>query len=122
MTEKELKKMNRYQLLELLIIQTERADELEKELKQVQQQLEEQNIQINRAGSIAAASLQISGVFDAADKAANLYYKTVKEKINELQRSTEEKAERILKNAQEQANDIIASAEREAARIKGKQQ
>ena len=40
MTEKELKKLNRYQLLELLLAQTERADSLEQKVEQLQAQLE----------------------------------------------------------------------------------
>ena len=39
MTEKELKKLNRYQLLEMLIIQTERANELEKKLEHLEKGL-----------------------------------------------------------------------------------
>ena len=62
MTEKELKKLNRYQLLELLIFQTERADQLEKELAETRKQLEEHNIRLSKLGSIAEASLQLSGI------------------------------------------------------------
>ena len=40
MTEKELKRLNRYQLLELLIMQTNRADTLEAQLEKVQEMLE----------------------------------------------------------------------------------
>ena len=36
LTEKELKKLNRYQLLELLIIQTERADSLQAQVEELE--------------------------------------------------------------------------------------
>mgnify|MGYP003297738140 CR=1 FL=1 len=41
MTEKELKKLNRYQLLEMLIIQTERAEDLQRQLEVISQVSEE---------------------------------------------------------------------------------
>lgn len=39
MTEKELKKLNRYQLLELLLAQTERADTLQKKVEELESKL-----------------------------------------------------------------------------------
>lgn len=36
MTEKDLRKLNRYQLLEMLIMQTERADKLQSKLEEAE--------------------------------------------------------------------------------------
>ena len=41
MTEKELRKLNRYQLLEVMMMQTERISKLETELQATRAQLEE---------------------------------------------------------------------------------
>lgn len=84
MTEKELKKLNRYQLLEMLILQTERADRLEQELLETQKQLEEHNLRISQFGSIAEASLQLSGIFEAAQKAADLYLEEAKKRAEQI--------------------------------------
>ena len=72
-TEKELRKLNRYQLLELLVAQTERADQLQAQLEETRRQLNEREIRLASLGSIAEASLQLSGVFQAAQDAADLY-------------------------------------------------
>ena len=80
MTEKELRKLNRYQLLELILIQSEKIDDLEKQLESVQNELREQKINVEKAGSIAEAALQLSGVFEAAQRAADLYLKSIKER------------------------------------------
>lgn len=80
MTEKELKKLNRYQLLEMLILQTERADRLEQELEETRKRLEEHDLRISQLGSIAEASLQLSGIFEAAQKAADLYLDEAKKR------------------------------------------
>ena len=84
MTEKELKKLNRYQLLELLLVQTERADSLEQKVEQLQAQLDERELRFAQLGSIAEASVYVSGVFEAAQKAADLYLESAKKQADEL--------------------------------------
>ncbi len=79
MTEKELRKLNRYQLLELLMIQTERNNELQKQLEDTRRDLESQQIRLSELGSIAEAALQLNGVFEAAQKAANCYLEAARE-------------------------------------------
>lgn len=93
MTEKDLKKLNRYQLLEMLILQTERADRLEQELQETRKQLEEHNLQFAKLGSIAEASLQLSGIFEAAQKAADLYLEEAKKRADQMTEPQEETAE-----------------------------
>ena len=78
MTEKDLKKLNRKQLLELLLQQTERAELLEAELEETKQKLNNRLIKEKEAGSIAAAALQLSGIFEAAQTAADLYLESIK--------------------------------------------
>ena len=52
MTEKELKKLNRYQLLELLLAQTERADTLQKKVEELESKLEERELHFSELGSV----------------------------------------------------------------------
>lgn len=78
MTDKELKKLSRKELLELLIEQTRRADELEKKLLDAQNNLKSRDIDISNAGSIAEAALKLNGIFEAAEKAASQYVSSVK--------------------------------------------
>ena len=108
MTEKELKKLNRYQLLELLIIQTERADKLQAALEEAERRLNDREINISTLGSIAEASLQLHGVFQTAQDAADTYINAAKKRAAEI----EEKA--YKKSAA-----IIAQVLKEASRIKG---
>lgn len=78
MTEKELKKLNRKQLLELLLEQTKRADRLERQLRFARAKLARRTIEESEAGSIAEAALRINGVFEAAQAAADQYIQNVK--------------------------------------------
>lgn len=73
MTDTELKKLRRAELLELFLEQSREVKRLNTELKEAKQDLEDKKIVIDKAGSLAEASLQLNGVFDAAQKAAEQY-------------------------------------------------
>lgn len=78
MTDKELKKLNRAELLELLIAQMKENKSLKDELQSAKAALEDRDIAIDKAGSIAEASLQINGVFRAAEAAAAQYLDNIR--------------------------------------------
>jgi len=107
-TDKDLKKLNRYQLLELLIEQTERADQLQARLEAIEKRLKEQNLKISAMGSIAEASLQLGGVFEAAQQAADIYIEAAKKRAREIE-----------VDARKKGAEILAQALDEAGRIKG---
>lgn len=89
MTEKELKKLNRYQLLELIIIQTEEMEKLKEELEETKAKLEKQHLMLSEAGNIAEAAMQLSGIFEAAQKAADIYLSAVKESVGAAEENVE---------------------------------
>lgn len=103
MTEKELRKLNRYQLLELLVVQTERADKLQARLEAAEKALNEQNIQISSLGSIAEASLKLSGVFEAAQNAADRYLAAAREQADAIVAQAREQAAPV---SEEQDSDV----------------
>ena len=106
MTEKDLKKLNRYQLLELLIVQTDRADKLQVKLDTLEKQFMDKELQISSLGSIAEASLQVKGVFQAAQEAADMYIEAAQKHAAEIQEAAHKKAAEILIQAQAQARRI----------------
>ena len=69
MTEKEMKKLSRAELLEMLIAQSIELENCKEKLNAAEVALKNREIAINRAGSIAEASLALSGIFDAAQLA-----------------------------------------------------
>lgn len=77
MTDKELKRLRRTELLEMLLAQVKENEKLKMSLKEMQAQLDSRQIMINRAGSIAEAALQLNGVFQAAEAAAAQYLENV---------------------------------------------
>ena len=78
MTDRELRKLSRKDLLELLIVQGRERDALQAQLEQAKAALAERQIRAEQAGSIAEAALQLNGVFEAAQAAAQQYLDSVR--------------------------------------------
>ena len=106
LTQKDLKKLNRYQLLELLIVQTERADKLQAKLDIAEKQLCSQRLEISSLGSIAEASLHVTGIFQSAQNAADMYIAAAQKRAEEIEEAAYKKAAQILAQAQEMADRI----------------
>ncbi|MGI5949735.1 hypothetical protein [Peptoniphilus sp.] len=77
----DLKKLNRKELLELLLEQVKENERLKTELMEAKKELENREIIIENAGSLAEASLEIFEVFKNADKAAQAYLENVKNSL-----------------------------------------
>lgn len=70
---KKIKKLKRIDLLEILLAQSKKIDELEEELAEVKRQLMSKKIKVREIGTLAEASLQLNQVFEDADAAAKQY-------------------------------------------------
>ena len=78
MTDKEIRKLRRTDLLQLLIAQIRENKKLQEQLNLCRQELEKKTIILERSGSIAQAAMELSGVFAAAQQAADLYLEGVR--------------------------------------------
>lgn len=108
MTEKELKKLSRADLLELLIEQSGEVKQLRSWLNQAETQLVSRQLAVADAGSIAEAALRVNGVFEAAQAAAEQYLENIQdlyqrqEKIcAQMERQCQERIDRMLADAQQ---------------------
>ena len=107
MTQKELKKLSRAELLELLLEQTKEVERLREELAQVRAEMEQRRIRINQTGDLAQAVLAVNGVMEAAQAAAAQYL----ENIEAMERETRIKCEEMLQEAMLQAQRIRENPE-----------
>lgn len=78
MTDKEVRRLNRAELLEMLLEQSRETERLRAENQELKKRLEDRSIQITQAGSIAEAALKLNGVFEAAQRAADEYLDNVR--------------------------------------------
>ena len=86
--QKDVKKMARKDLLELLVAQSKKIDELEQELEETKTLLNSKQIMITEAGSIAEASLRLNKIFELAQQAADQYLDNIKN-LNEKKKEKE---------------------------------
>ncbi len=85
MASKELRRMNREELIEIIYALQQNEKRLEEENRELQRKLEERKITIEKAGSIAEAALQLNRIFEAAQEAADQYLLSVQENIGAIQ-------------------------------------
>lgn len=78
MTDRELRKLRRAELLEMLIESEQINERLKEEVEVLRQQVTEREMKIDRAGSLAEAALQLSGIFEAAQDAADRYLENIR--------------------------------------------
>ena len=83
MTEKELRKLKRIEILELLLEQSRENERLKEQLAEMNKKLEDKEIAIKESGSIAEAALKLNGIFEAAQKAADQYLENLKNQIDQ---------------------------------------
>ena len=111
MTEKDLKKLTRADLLEMLIDQSLELQALREKLAKTEEALQKKELSIEQAGSIAEASLQLSGIFDAAQSACEQYL----ENVRQLSERQQEICARQEQEAQQKIRSMIAESRRACA-------
>ena len=83
MTDKELKRLRRTELLELFLAQSKQVESLENKVAQLEKELHDRRIVMEETGSIAEAALKLNKVFEQAQQAADDYVQSVKLKMEE---------------------------------------
>lgn len=106
MTDKELRRLSRAELLELLLIQTKETERLTQKLEAAEKMLYDRQLRLERAGDIAHAALEINGVMEAAQAAAQQYL----DNIVRMEQETRQRCEQMLRDARQ----IAAELHREA--------
>jgi len=103
MPDRELRHMSRTELVEIIFALKQSEDQLKAENAALTAQLQERRLQIEKAGSIAQAALDLNRVFEAAQAAADDYTASVRAK------------------AEAEAAQILARAKAEAAALKAQE-
>ena len=108
MTDKEFKRLNRSQLIDIIYQLQLKQNELESENRKLEAEVADKRTRLREAGNIAEASLAIHNVMQAAQDAAAQYL----EEIRIMHAETEEKCQRLLENAQKEADAIVTQAKK----------
>jgi hypothetical protein len=111
MTEKEMRKLSRADLLELLIEQSQEVQQLRTWLNQVEAKLVSRHIAIADAGSIAEAALKVNGVFEAAQAASEQYL----DNIRNLSKQQDKICAQMERECQARIDQRLAETEKKCA-------
>ena len=107
MTDKEFKRLNRAELIEVIYQFQLRQEELIAENKELKQALADKRILVNNSGNIAEAALEIHNVLQSAQNAAEHY-------LDEIQRRVDSEYQQIMNEAKAEAAALMEKARRKA--------
>ena len=111
MPDRELRRMRRAELVEIILALKQTEDRLRAENAALSAQLQERQIHIENAGSIAQAALELNKVFEAAQAAADEYVASVRAANKNT--DAEAEAEQNLAQAQTEAANLKARTRKE---------
>ena len=120
---KELRRMKRKDLLELLLEQSKENEDQrlllavqKKKILHLEQRLADKRIDIAEAGSLAEASLKLNGIFDAAQAAAQQYLdnlKTTDERCAKMEDDTKARCDAMTEEAVQKCEELNRKAQEE---------
>lgn len=121
MTEQELKKLSRSDLLQLVLDQDKAMDLLRERIASMERAQREKSYNVKRFGSIAESALQVSGIFEAAQRAADQYLQEAeaaqasalrqKAEAEKLLSDTKELCQRLETQTREKCDEMTTQAE-----------
>ena len=110
---KELKKLSKTQLLEMLCAKEKMLTDLKFENESLKNQINDRRITIENSGSIAEASLKVTEIFANAQQSADIYLESLKSKVDEQDKILKEQADA----AKSVCATMIADAKAQSAKI-----
>lgn len=132
MTERELRKLSRADLLQMLIEQSEELNDLRAKYAKAQAALDKKELILDEAGSIADAVFKLNGIFESAQVASQQYLDNIKalahrrevlcvqweneclEKVGRLLTETEKRCAKMENDAKIRSAEILAAARAES--------
>ena len=119
MTDNELRRLNRGELLEILIRLTNENEELKRNLNDAEQKLNDRKVMIGESGSIAEAALKLSDVFAAAESAAKLYLENAERLCGEKIADADAYAEKTRREADDYSAKVREEADAYSRQTRG---
>ena len=110
MADRELRQMHRAELIEIIYALKQSEDQLKAQNAALTAQLQDRQLRLEKAGSIAQAALELNNVFAAAQAAADDYLHSVQASLAD----TDAAAANTLSQARSEARRILEQAQADA--------
>ena len=113
MISKELKKLSRRELVDIIYQLKKNEQQMQEKIAALEEALQEKRIRVSVAGSIAEAAADITNLFSTAQLTADLYLR----EIASMKADTERECAKMIEDARVRAEQIISGAENQASGI-----
>ena len=111
MVSKELKRLSRRELVDVIYQMKKNEKKLQDEITSLQETLQERQLQLSTAGSIAEAALSLTNVFSSAQAAADIYL----QEIGRMKQDAEAECAKMIEEARQRSEKMIAQSEKRCA-------
>lgn len=111
MVSKELKKLSRRELVDIIYQLKKNEQLLQDEIASLREALQDRRIHLSTAGSIAEAAISITNVFSSAQAAADIYL----QEVSCMKQDAEIECTKMINEAKQRTAEIIAEGEKQRA-------
>lgn len=112
--------MRRKELIALLEKAQREKEEAEARIRELEAERDKREIQLERLGSVAEASLSLNGVFSSAQAAAEGYLDALHASVfrsEAMEKAARQRAEAVMNQAQQEKERILQGAQERAEQI-----
>ena len=113
MVTKELKNLSRRELVDIIYLMKKNEKLLQDEIASLRDELQNQEIHLSLAGSIAEAAISVTNVFSSAQAAADIYLR----EIARMKRAAENECAKMLDDAKQKTAEIISQRDTQLAAL-----
>lgn len=111
MINKELRKLNRRELIEIIYQMKKNEQKMQEEIDALQAELQDKRLRLSDAGSIAEAAVSVTNIFSAAQAAADLYL----QEIAYMKEDTKRECAKILEQTRNASSNISLDDDQQPA-------
>ena len=111
MINKELRKLNRRELIEIIYQMKKNEQKMQEEIDALQAELQDKRLRLSDAGSIAEAAVSVTNIFSAAQAAADLYL----QEIACMKEDTKRECAKILEQTRNASSNISLDDDQQPA-------
>ena len=104
MISKELKKLNRRELVDIIYQLKKNEEQLKEKIASLEADLQDKRIHLSVAGSIAEAATDITGIFSVAQSAADMYLS----EIASMKEDTGRECAKMIEEAEKKVESTMA--------------
>lgn len=108
MISKELKRLSRRELVDIIYQLKKNEQEMQEEIELLKNELQDKRIRISTAGSIADAAMSVTNVFSTAQMTADIYLR----EISCMREDADRECAKKIEEAEKRVRDILADGEK----------